>query len=111
MSRILFAVLILTFFNSSCFSQNDNVNANKYFGANISYLTESDFYFQDGHLFSTNVTYRHNRHYIHIGPLWFYNKTKNSELFRGANLSYEFFPFKANKILNFYFIYDFIFCI
>ena len=57
----------------------------------------------------SSITFKRKKHYVHLGPLWWLDKIKNVNVFRGFNISYEFFPFKKNKLINFYFLYDFIF--
>lgn len=76
------------------------------FGVQVSYINDGELYFNDGAEFASSVTFRYKKHLAQIGPIWWFDKNKDVDVFRGLIISYQFFPKELSKTLNFYFLYD-----
>ena len=110
-NRHILLILILIGFSFYSFSQTDSLkrkteNKKPHIIFNISILNDPDFSFKNGITLSTVLSLNSKKSLIQIGPLWWFDSNRNANYFKGGIFSYNFFPFKENKI-NFYFIYDF----
>jgi len=108
---IFIALLLLT--HLSGYTQPDSLlkkeNKKIVFGANISYYPSLDLAFNDGFSFTTGAVIKNNKHLISIAPVWWVDKNRNVNFFKGGMLSYQFYPYKNRKRIDFYFIYDLAF--
>ncbi len=113
LSLIVMNIFLLT--NMSSFAQSDSVSILKKenkkitFSANSSYLMNFDLSFKDGFSFITAAVIKKANHNLSIAPVWWIDKNRNGNIFKGGMLSYRFFPSRNRKCLNFYFIYDLMF--
>jgi hypothetical protein len=111
----LILIYMFLFTNLSGFAQSDSVsiikkeNKKMTLGANISYFINFDLSFKDGFSFTTAAVLIKANHLISIAPVWWIDKNRNANFFKGGMLSYQFFPNKNRKRINFYFIYDLVF--
>lgn len=108
---ILITVLCLS---NALFGQKETINtvpdSSKYnLGFQVTYITNSEMYFNDGALFATSFNLNFEKHLFQFGPLWWFDKNEPTNTFRGVIFSYQFFPLKTNRTLNFYFLYDLVY--
>jgi hypothetical protein len=110
--KLVFVYLLLLT-NLSGFAQSDSLlkkeNKKIIFGTNLSYCPNFDLSFNDGFLFATGAVIKKDKHSISLAPVWWADKNRDVNFFKGGMLSYQFFPYKNRKRTNFYFIYDLAF--
>jgi hypothetical protein len=102
----LYLLIALGLMAEALRAQEDSIHSKGSLGLGISYLANTELYFNDGHLLSTVAIYRKQKSYFHIGPLWWIDKNERDQAFRGVNFSYGYFPMNDHRVLNFYFTYD-----
>ncbi|MFA4851085.1 MAG: hypothetical protein WC868_05510 [Bacteroidales bacterium] len=106
---------IFLFTNLFGFSQSDSSSTLKnedkkvIFCADISYYTNFDLNFKDGFSFTTAAVIKNDKHSISVAPVWWIDKNRKANFFKGGMLSYKFSPSNRNKQINFYFIYDLVY--
>jgi hypothetical protein len=113
MKSILINIFVLSCLFS--FAQSDSISISKKesnkmtFGANILYFVNFDLSFKDGFLFATSAVIKNDKQSISIAPLWWIDKNKSTNFYKGGMLSYQFYPNGNRKSINFYFIYDLLY--
>ena len=105
-------VFIIFFVSQSLlsFAQLDSLSKKKEnpWSFNISILNSPDFSFKNGVLLTTPLGLKINKSLLQLSPLWWFDKNRDANFFRGGIFSYSYYPFKE-KDLSFYFIYDLVY--
>jgi len=108
--RIVCLILTSTFISAKS-EAGPIINIDKQnitFGGNITYNNSVAFSFKNGYLFSTSLVLTKKHNVLSLGPMWWIDKNKKVNLFRGGIISYHFFPY-CEKKLKFCFVYDLIY--
>ena len=117
MKRDLLICSFFCFAFNSLAQQDTVLNKKKcYYGINISQILpiEIQNIFEDGVAVIPSLNIIKNKHKFFIGPVIypenFHHSAKinnHPKLIEGLSILYQFFPLPGNKLLNFYYSYDF----
>ena len=106
---IFFSIVQFAFPQTDSISTKKNAPIKLTYGFAFCYLPSTDLNQVTGNTYSTSGVINISQHCILIGPLWWTDQFKQSNIFRGGILSYQYYPHDKNSKINFYFIYDMLY--
>ncbi len=104
-SLILF-LSILSFAQPDSITTTTDKNKRTSLGVNISHFTNFNLNYTDGFSFVSAVVISKRNYSIALGPIWWLDRNNYVNFFKGGMLSFQLYPNKTNKRINFYFIDD-----
>ena len=76
------------------------------YGLEVIHLANNNLNYTNGFSFATAATFHKGRVVLLPGFVWSFDRNKKVNILKGGTLSAEFYPFKNNRIINFYFKND-----
>lgn len=104
---ILLAGSLWSFAQDDLIQKSSEKNKQLTFGANLSHFTNFNLNYTDGFSFVTSGVVNKGKCSISLGPIWWIDRNNYVNFFRGGMLSFQYYPDKTKRRINFYFINDF----